>query len=116
MSNTISRAELKATLDRGEAITIVEALPEAYYRKAHLPGALNLPHDQVDPRAPALLPDKTAEIIVYCADRPCENSALAASRLRDLGYTRVRVYAEGKQDWIDAGLPTEHGVPVTAGW
>jgi hypothetical protein len=24
-----------------------------------------------------------------------------------MGYTNVRDYAEGKQDWIDAGLPTE---------
>jgi hypothetical protein len=23
------------------------------------------------------------------------------------GYRNVREYAEGKQDWLDAGLPTE---------
>jgi rhodanese-related sulfurtransferase len=29
-----------------------------------------------------------------------------------MGYTNVRKYAEGKQDWIDAGLPLETRAPV----
>jgi len=114
MVPTITREELTARQDRGERITLVEALPEPYYRKAHLPGALNLPHDRVDELAPALLPDKTAPVVVYCANLPCENSGIAAARLLALGYTDVRDYAEGKQDWIDAGLPTERGLPAHA--
>jgi len=109
MTNSITRDELKQKLDRGEPVTIVEALPEEYYRKAHLPGALLLPHDLVDILAPTLLPDKGAEIVVYCANLPCQNSEEAATRLSELGYTNVRDYAEGKQDWIDAGFPTESG-------
>ena len=111
---TIDRAELKAKLDRGEALTLVEALPEPYYRKAHLPGALNLPHDEVDELAPALLPDKATEIVVYCANLPCPNSEIAAQRLIELGYANVREYAEGKQDWIDAGFPVESGLAARA--
>ena len=107
MTAKITRADLKAKLDRGEPVTIVEALPEEYYRKAHLPGALLLPLDQVDTLAPSLLPDKSAQIVVYCADLPCPNSEIAADRLTDLGYRNVLEYAEGKQDWIDAGYPTE---------
>ena len=64
---TISRQELKAKLDRGEALTIVETLPRAAYEHAHLPTAINLAPDQVEELAPALLPDKQAEIVVYCA-------------------------------------------------
>lgn len=110
MNDTITRDELKSKLDRGELLTIVEALPEQYYRKAHLPGALLMPHDLVDKLAPTLLPNKTAEIVVYCANLPCENSGVATKRLTELGYSHVRDYAEGKQDWIDAGLPTESGL------
>jgi len=35
-------------------------------------------------------------------------------RLKQLGYADVRVYAAGKQDWIDAGLQVEHGSAVPA--
>ena len=112
MTNQITRDELNAILDRGEAVTIVEALPEQYYRQAHLPGALLLPHDHVDELAPTLLPDKAAEIVVYCANLPCPNSEVASQRLSELGYTNVREYAAGKQDWIDAGYPVEQDVPA----
>lgn len=67
MSNTISRDDLKAKLDRNEPITLVETLPEVGYHHAHLPGAINLPPDKIKELASQLLPDKAAEIIVYCA-------------------------------------------------
>lgn len=109
MVDKISRDELKAKLDNGEKVILIEALPKKYYRDAHLPGALNIPHDQVGELAPKLLPNKSAEIIVYCASGPCENSGIAAERLAAIGYTNVRDYHEGKQDWVEAGLPTESG-------
>jgi rhodanese-related sulfurtransferase len=64
---TISREELKGKIDRGEFFTLVETLPEVTYHHAHLPGAINLPPDRVNDLAPSLLPDKGAEIIVYCS-------------------------------------------------
>ena len=64
---TISREELKEKIDRGEAFTLVETLQPVAYQHEHLPGALNLPPDRVRGLAPQLLPDKTAEIIVYCS-------------------------------------------------
>jgi rhodanese-related sulfurtransferase len=67
MVTTISRDELKMKIDRRETFMLVETLPAAAYHHAHLPGAINLPPDQVTQLAPALLPDKTADIVVYCA-------------------------------------------------
>ena len=63
----ISRDELKARLDRGDDFTLVEALPPPAYRDGHIPGAINLPPGQVRELAPKRLPDKAAEIVVYCA-------------------------------------------------
>jgi rhodanese-related sulfurtransferase len=37
------------------------------YDDAHLPGAVNLPPGRVAELAPRLLPDKDAEIVVYCS-------------------------------------------------
>jgi len=104
----LSREELKAKLD-GEDVIIVEALGPKYYEEAHLPGAINIPHTEVDELAPRLLPDKSTQIIVYCSNKACQASPQAARRLAALGYENVYDYEEGKQDWIEAGLPTESG-------
>ena len=63
----ISRDELKARLDRRDDFTLVEALPPPAYRDGHIPGAINLPPIQVGDLAPKRLPDKSADIVIYCA-------------------------------------------------
>ncbi len=67
---SISRGELKTKMDRGEDFVLVDTMPEMYYRHSHLPGAVNLPVNEVRGSAPKLLPDRDAEIIVYCIDPP----------------------------------------------
>ena len=105
----ITREGLKAKLDRGEEVVLLETLGPKYYEDAHLPGAINIPHTEVDVLAPELVPDKSAQIVVYCSNRACQNSPQAARRLAALGYENVYDYEEGKQDWIEAGLSTESG-------
>jgi len=102
----ITREAIKRHLDRGDPIVLVEALPAKSFNQAHLPGALQINHDEVAQKAPALLPDKGAKIVVYCANKECRNSAKAAGALEALGYTDVHEYVEGKADWQAAGLPT----------
>jgi rhodanese-related sulfurtransferase len=88
---------------------LVESLPEKYYRDGHLPGAILLPHDEVHARAQDVLPATDDLIVVYCANTACRNSRIAAQTLASMGYTNVAEYEEGKQDWIEAGLPIETG-------
>ncbi len=113
MTSTISRDELKAGLEAA-TITVVDALPESYYTQQHLPGALNLLADDVEDRASTLLPDTNAAIVTYCSNPACQNSTQVAARLERLGYTNVRKYAEGIQDWVEAGLPTQSGIPASS--
>jgi rhodanese-related sulfurtransferase len=107
MIANIDRIALQAKLNSSRRPILAEALPEKYFRDAHLPGAIHLSHDAVDALAPQRLPDRGADIVVYCANRNCRNSHIAAQRLSQLGYTSVSVYADGKQDWMEAGLPLE---------
>ena len=67
MVRTISRDELYNKIKRGEKFQLVETLPKVTYDHAHLPGAINIPSDKIKEAAATLLPDKTAEIVVYCA-------------------------------------------------
>lgn len=114
MNETITREEISNRLDDGEPVTLVEALPPGYFDEAHLPGAINIPHDQVRELASVLLPDKEALIAVYCASTACNNSRIAVNLLRSLGYINAREYVDGKQDWIEAGLPVEASAQLRA--
>jgi rhodanese-related sulfurtransferase len=67
MVATIEREELKRRMDAGGEFLLVETLAPVAYAHEHLPGAINLPPDRVRELAPQLLPDKSAEIIVYCS-------------------------------------------------
>jgi rhodanese-related sulfurtransferase len=67
VAQTISRDELKLKIDRRDEFLLVETLPETAYHHAHLPGAINLPPDQIAELAPTLLPNQHDDIVVYCA-------------------------------------------------
>jgi rhodanese-related sulfurtransferase len=106
MTTLITRDELKAAMEAG-GVTVVDTLGGEYYAKQHLPGALTLVPADVDAQASTLLPDSAAAIVTYCSNPACPNSGQVADRLTALGYTDVRKYREGIQDWVEAGLPTE---------
>ncbi|KIQ64990.1 sulfurtransferase [Kitasatospora griseola] len=106
MTALITRADLSAAIDAG-AVTVVDTLAGEYYAQQHLPGALALHPSEVDALAAALLPDRAAAIVTYCSNPACSNSGQVADRLTALGYTDVRKYREGIQDWVEAGLPVE---------
>lgn len=103
----IGRDELRRRMEDGDALVLVDALAPIAYARSHLPGAINLTPEWVDERAPHRIPDRDAEVVVYCAGPDCETSVVVGQRLRELGYRDVRHYAGGKRDWVDAGLPLE---------
>jgi rhodanese-related sulfurtransferase len=106
MAPIITREQLKTKMDRGDDFVLVEALSPKHYASSHLPGAINLPYEFVD-EAEKVLPDKNAQIVVYCMNPDCLASREEARELEEMGYERVLHYAAGKQDWIRAGLPVE---------
>jgi rhodanese-related sulfurtransferase len=113
MSATISRDELEQAIDSG-GVTIVETLRTEHFAQGHIPGAIHIHFEEIGDKAPTLLLDKNAAIVTYCSNTACSNSEIAANKLAALGYTNVRKYAGGKQDWQEAGLPLE-GASVATG-
>ena len=105
--NTITREELKRKLDRNEDFVLIDVLDEDEFQDFHLPRARNVPLRTSDfsRRIQTLVPDKKTPIIVYCADFECQASSNAAEILESLGYQEVRHYAQGKEDWREAGYP-----------
>jgi rhodanese-related sulfurtransferase len=113
MTTLITRDELQAAIANGD-VTVVDALPASYFEQQHLPGAVNLYVEEAARRAAEVLPDKDAAIVTYCSNQSCPNSEGVARTLTRLGYTDVRKYREGIQDWVEAGLPTEAGARAVA--
>lgn len=67
---TITKEELKAKIDRGDPVTILEALADESYRRAHLPGAVRVDlSEPAEQWAPRLVPDKNREVITYCMNK-----------------------------------------------
>jgi rhodanese-related sulfurtransferase len=105
---TISAAELLRKIEGGDAFVLIDALAPMVYAHSHLPGAINLPPFAVDALVvERRIPDRKTEIVVYCSSPDCSDSVETAEQLRALGYTNVRHYAGGKNEWREAGLPLE---------
>ncbi|RYZ06280.1 MAG: rhodanese-like domain-containing protein [Myxococcales bacterium] len=106
-ASIIDTDELRTRLAASRPPRVAEILGPQSFASGHLPGAVNLPLEGFTGNAPRLLPDKSAEIVVYCASETCQNSAMAERKLRELGYANVRVYQGGKAAWKAAGLRLE---------
>lgn len=105
----ISRGSLWRKIERGDELVIVDVLSPISYGASHLPGAINIPPQSVDELAERRIPDRNAEVVVYCTSPTCDSSVEVATRLIELGYRNVRHYAGGKEEWRGAGLPLEGG-------
>jgi rhodanese-related sulfurtransferase len=97
------------TLVQDKGAVILDARAAPFYQQGHVPGALNLARDDFarDYRAlaPELKSDRDRLIVVYCSGGACHDSKLVASALLSLGFSDVRVFTGGWEQWSAAGLP-----------
>lgn len=94
---------VKARLDRGDALTLIDVREESEFARDHLPGAVHLGKGILERDVEQLHPDVTAELILYCGGG--YRSALAADALQRMGYTNVVSMDGGIRDWRDKGYP-----------
>jgi len=66
------------------------------FNERHIPGALNVPNEEIGTEEILELPDKEQLILVYC--RSGNRSKQAASKLAALGYTNIVEFG-GINDW-----------------
>jgi rhodanese-related sulfurtransferase len=61
----ISREEVRRRL-RDPTLVLVDVLPRPAFEEARIPGSLSLPLDELAENAERVLPDRSADIAVYC--------------------------------------------------
>lgn len=97
--------DVKARLDRGEAINLVDVREESEYMVGHLPNAVHLSKGVIERDIESRFPDPNVELVLYCGGG--FRSALAADNLQRMGYTNVISMDGGHRDWKDRGYPLE---------
>lgn len=83
----ITAAQVKARLDKGDMLTVIDVRTKEEYAFGHVPGSILIPFDEIKAKAGQLPQDKNTEIVVYC--RSGRRSAIAADTLIALGYNRI---------------------------
>jgi rhodanese-related sulfurtransferase len=104
----IEAGEAKRRLDKGALF--LDARPEAFYKMAHVPGALPLPEDdferafkQIEPRLRSHF-----DLVVYCSGFGCEASHIVAKKLKERGI-QAAILHEGWPAWEEARYPVREG-------
>lgn len=101
----ISQTELRAAIDAPRAPLVLDVRTPEEYASGHLPGARNVPIDQLPARTGELTAYRDQPLVVYCERGP--RAAKAALELAAAGFTSVRSLAGHMSAWREAGLPTE---------
>jgi len=110
----LTAAGLNEKIKSGQPPVIINVLPVASYTSSRIKGSINIPYKEVGALAPKVLPDKNAEVVVYCGSYQCGASIQAAKTLKELGYTNVYDYKGGLKEWTERGLPLEGDKVKTA--
>lgn len=108
---TMPLDEIKKKLENGKSVTLVDVREKDEFRGGFIPGAIHIPRAYLEMQAEQKLPDKNAEIILYCAGG--NRSAFAAKTLEELGYTNVWSANPGFVRWKDLKYPVEEPVRFT---
>ena|ERR1700759_5301796 len=77
------------------------------FEKAHIPGAVNLPHAKIIEAKMREYPQSTL-FVTYCAGPHCNGAARGAARLARLGYG-VKLMTGGITGWMDEGFSLKTG-------
>lgn len=101
----IPAAELARRIEAGSAPLVLDVRSEEEYARGHIPGSLNIPHDELPDRLGELPIVKSEEVVVHCQSG--RRAAAAEATLRADGYSNVRDLTGHWQGWQEAGLPTE---------
>ncbi len=96
--------ETQRKLESGQA-TLIDVREESEWGAGHARGAQHLGKGVIERDIEEQLPDKDAELILYCGGG--FRSALSADNLQKMGYTNVSSMAGGWRAWQAAGAPVE---------
>jgi rhodanese-related sulfurtransferase len=104
LTTAVSPDALLHRLDDGDkAPYVLDVRTTEEYVAGHVPGAVNIPHDQVASRLAEVPKDR--DVVLYC--RSGRRAQLAAAVLAENGYARLEHLQGDMPAWADQGRPVE---------
>ena len=98
--------EARRRLESGK-VKLIDVREESEWEVGHARGALHLGKGVIERDIEERVPDKKADLILYCGGG--FRSALATDNLQKMGYTNVHSMAGGWRAWQAAGAPVDKG-------
>ena len=100
----VDKAFVKKMITEKSEVVIIDALDESYYKKTHIPGAVNLPASHKWSLAEVMrrLPEgtnSTTPIIIYCYSPECNAAEKLWMQMNRLGFYNTMHYPGGISDW-----------------
>ena len=105
--DTVRATVLSEQLSTPDAPTVIDIRIPDHYSESHVPGAINIPQDDIKSRKDELPEDRDAPIVMVC--NIGRFSKYATLYLKSMGYRNVKSMKGGVDEWIRKGLPTEAG-------
>ena len=99
----VSADWIKKQIDKKNNMVLIDSRPKRKkYDKGHIPTALSIPDSKFAKMQDQLPADKNTPLVFYCGGLKCRLSHKSAKKAIDLGYTKVKVFAEGYPAWVAA--------------
>lgn len=99
----VTVAETRSRLEQNPDAKLIDVREDNEWEAGHAEGAKHLGRGIIERDIESEVPDKVAELILYCGGG--YRSALAADMLQHMGYTNVFSMAGGWKAWKEAGAP-----------
>jgi rhodanese-related sulfurtransferase len=102
---TVGELELTELVSNGAAL--IDTRVEGSVGGSTIPGAVNIPHDDISRRADEL--DRGNVSIMFCNGPQCPQTPDALRSLQELGFPldRLAYYRGGMHDWVSLAMPTQ---------
>ena len=111
----VSADWVKKQIDKKADMVLIDSRPKRKkYDKGHIPTAISIPDSQFAKMQDQLPADKSTQLVFYCGGLMCRLSHKSAKKALDLGYTKVKVFAEGYPAWVAAFGKGETTVAASA--
>lgn len=102
----IDADQLKAWIDQGKKVLVVDSRVAPEYRQGHIPTAVNIPEPAMEKLRDRLPGDRSFPIVFYCNGWPeCKKSHEACAKAVHWGYREIYWFRDGIPAWRAKGYP-----------